>query len=56
MAGDEIGSCIVVVAPRDVPAAVELLEAALAAGPDVDLELVAAAGVGDVAQSGDVTL
>jgi hypothetical protein len=56
VAADEIGSCIVVVAPDEVPVAVELLEAALAAGPDVDLELVAAGGVAEVARHGDVTL
>ena len=56
VAADEIGSCIVVVAPDEVAEAVELLQAALAAGPDVDLELVAAAGVADVARPGDVVL
>jgi hypothetical protein len=56
VAADEIGSCTVVVAPDEVAEAVELLQAALAAGPDVELELVAAGGVADVAAAGDVVL
>jgi len=45
-----------VVAPDEVAEAVQLLQAALAAGPDVELELVAAGGVADVAAAGDVVL
>lgn len=56
VAAAEISSCVVVVAPTDVTAAVALLEDALATGADVDLELVGARDVHAVAGPGDVLL
>jgi hypothetical protein len=56
VAAEEISSCVVVVAPTDVTAAVALLEAELATGADIDLELVGAANVQVVAGPGDVLL
>lgn len=56
VAAAEISSCVVVVAPADVAAAIGLLEAALARGDDVDLELVGADDLSAVTRSGDVVL
>jgi hypothetical protein len=56
IAADQIGSCLVVVPPGEVDAAVTLLQEALATGPDVELELVAGNGVGEVARAGDLLL
>jgi hypothetical protein len=56
VAASEISSCVVVVDPADVTAAVALLETALATGPDIDVELVGAANVQVVASPGDVLL
>ncbi|HEV7751518.1 MAG TPA: hypothetical protein VGO71_08245 [Baekduia sp.] len=56
VAAAEISSCLVVVDPAEVTAAVALLEHALATGPDVDLELVGARDLRDVAAPGDVVL
>jgi hypothetical protein len=56
VAAAEISSCVVVVAPDDLDVAVALLEDALAAGDDVDLELVAGHDVRAVAGPRDVVL
>jgi hypothetical protein len=56
VAAAEISSCLVVVDPAEVAAAVALLERALASGPDVDLELVGAHDLREVAAPGDVVL
>jgi hypothetical protein len=56
VAAAEISSCVVVVAPDDLDVAVALLEDALAAGDDVDLELVTGHDVTAVAGPRDVVL
>ncbi|MCK9250951.1 MAG: hypothetical protein M0P31_18470 [Solirubrobacteraceae bacterium] len=56
VARGDVGTCVVVVPPDDVDRAIALLEAGLAAGSDVDVELVAATDVGSVAREGDLVL
>jgi hypothetical protein len=50
------GRCVVALAPGDVPAAVPLLEAALADGEDVDIELMPVARPADLVEPADVVV
>jgi hypothetical protein len=50
------GNCVVALAPGDVPAAVPLLEAALADGEDVDIDLVPMPRPADLVHRADVVV
>jgi hypothetical protein len=50
------GNCVVALAPGDVPAAVPLLEAALADGEDVDIDLVPMPRPADLVDRADVVV
>ncbi|HWV86111.1 MAG TPA: glycosyltransferase [Capillimicrobium sp.] len=51
-----VARCVVALAPDDVPAAVPLLEAALAEGEDVDVDLVPAPSPADLVDAADVVV